>query len=694
MAFAVTSLLPRRLSGSPKRRSRYVTPTAIARGNFARRTSIRNVTDVSELYRIARDVENSTDGVKVLALHARSQSEIIRVGDASGPLRIAWPLSAPAWPFNGTTRDNDVDHDDSAVATAVLATTQLESSEQAQITLSRLRLHLRNGMDNGELFAGVVLIDAVNPSTIHLLSIYDPEEGVLFDSELGDVDWSVKCYTAIHPPLSTWRATAAAVSTNIDDIAHTVNVSSRQAPKSNTVTVPEGALKISGAPDVKIPEGPGELSKEGDFAPKTRLLFGAGSIDGIAIKMREVANLKFGEVLKVFAVSGWNEARIQPLTIECEAPMENDVLKLVVGSKIFAGSVTIDKIRSAIERYNENNHHVIVGFGGGAVLDGAKAIAAFAPQSSAVVENAFEEIVQASNRGQREVSLTFPTPPLPAILINGTIGTGASLAEPILFTVESKDRHKRYARYSLFVTINYSSRVMRSQRERMAVVDSRIVSARRLNGQDAAQGGLLGLCVALDAAFSPNASPQVIQLAADSLFHGADYLFQSRIERFHSDGHARDHVLRGACGAALARDASGTPPIGLLLTVALMDSLVDGPFDGGFRWIYIRIMISVLRKCVPLIPLDELLLKTARSTLQDETKDGHDLAVWMLDYAERFGVPQLRFAGMTRNRARNAARLLAESGAVRAPPHPLFDDPQTLVEIVDDALDNQRFQIS
>ena len=78
--------------------------------------------------------------------------------------------------------------------------------------------------------------------------------------------------------------------------------------------------------------------------------------------------------------------------------------------------------------------------------------------------------------------------------------TDESITGPIFFTIESRDRHKRYARDQWFVIINCSSHVMRSQGEYTAIDDCRIASARRLNGQDAAQCGLLAFCVALDAA--------------------------------------------------------------------------------------------------------------------------------------------------------------------------------------------------
>lgn len=58
-------------------------------------------------------------------------------------------------------------------------------------------------------------------------------------------------------------------------------------------------------------------------------------------------------------------------------------------------------------------------------------------------------------------------------------------------------------------------------------------------------------------------------------------------------------------------------------------------------------MISIQRKCMSLIPFDELLLETTKSTLEDETKDEQDLAVWLLNNPERFGVPQLNSARIT-----------------------------------------------
>ena len=58
-------------------------------------------------------------------MQARSQSEMLEL-EHIWPIRIVKTLSPPAWTFNATSRSPGVDLDDSAVATAVLATTQLE----------------------------------------------------------------------------------------------------------------------------------------------------------------------------------------------------------------------------------------------------------------------------------------------------------------------------------------------------------------------------------------------------------------------------------------------------------------------------------------------------------------------------------------------------------------------------------------
>ena len=59
----------------------------------------------------------------------------------------------------------------------------------------------------------------------------------------------------------------------------------------------------------------------------------------------------------------------------------------LVGSNIFALTLTIDKIRSTIDRCNEIDCQAIVRFSGGAIFGVAKAIGAFAPQFRAAVEN-------------------------------------------------------------------------------------------------------------------------------------------------------------------------------------------------------------------------------------------------------------------------------------------------------------------
>ena len=80
-----------------------------------------------------------------------------------------------------------------------------------------------------------------------------------------------------------------------------------------------------------------------------------------------------------------------------------------------------------------------------------------------------------------------------------------------------------------------------------------------------------------------------------------------------------------------------------------------------------------------MIPLDVLLLRTARSTVQGETEDVHDLAARIVDSAERFDVPQLRFDAITQNPARSVARLLTDSGIIP----PLCSDTSPIERIQD-----------
>lgn len=666
----------------------------------------------SELTRLAVDAETRLGGGGVLALHGRNDykyAELLEIGCEKGAFHLAWPSSAPAWPFcpppppPSESEQSSSGAEEASNSTDVLvASAQTLSAEHAQILLMRAGALLRERLSTGELYAGAILLESGDQEKkVHIVSVHNPDDqsgdGVCFDPEFANTDWDIARFAAVHPPLSAWRAQASAAEKTYDGTAHTMRVSSRRPRPSSPSTSSPSPTSTTGIESKfkarqNIPEGEGELGKESDYSPKARLLFGSGGLDGLAVRMRDISDLKTAdEILRIFTVTGWNEARVQPLNIECEAGEEMGALKMLVGANIYASKLSLGVLREAINSFYETNAHVVAGFGGGSVMDGAKSIAALAVQPPDTVDAVFDTISRAAGKGEREITVKLPHRPLPTVLVNGTIGTGASLSDQVLITVRRRDEEQgmREIRHSIFVTFEYHPSVRRTARERTAIVDSRIVSPRRLNSIAASQGGLLVIASCLDVLFTSRCTPQTLYMAKEALLHSSDYLIQARREPTHSDGAARTYLLRGACGAALARESLGAIPLGLALTTALVDVLVDGPDGDSFRAIYARVVVAIVRRCCTHPGLSQLLIEASSITTGDEYAAGPGLIDWLLEKIDDCAVPQVRMLGLTKKKGIKAVRELAEITGIRAFPHPEFENADVLEGIVLDVLDNQ-----
>lgn len=658
-----------------------------------------------ELAKLARraDLKSGSDG-RVVALHARNSGELLQVGTQGGECALCWPsrprLAAPV------VLDAPGESPDSA--RALLATAELKSAEQKQVLQARAGALLSSSVKQGDILGGLVLAedDAKNASArIVILSVSHPDspDGACFDPEFAGADWRVERFEAVHPPLAAWAA-AAGASAEEDGgeelgsaALHTVNVParkriptpSREAEDDDTTPV----VRVDPASHPPVDSGPGHMAKASDAAPKARLVLGDGALDGVAIKMRDVANLSVpDEALYVFTVAGWNTARIQPYTMECDAGMEAGHLRMRVGANIGAASLTVDVLRRSIATLREAPTHVIAGFGGGAVLDGTKAIAALAGQPDVAVEEALEAIQAAAKRGEHETTVRLPAAPLPAMLIPGIPGSGAELSERMLISARIPSSDGLSRRHSVFVVFDYPPSVVRHSNERTCLVDPRLHSPRRMNGLDAAQGGLLVIATALDCLICSTASPQTHELASDALLHASDNILLAAREPTSSDGPSRDGLVRASAAAALARDTLGLG-VGTLLTTTIVDSLRDGHEDGEFRQVAVRVAASVVREAGRFEALEKIVDEAARVCTGETNADGEALAMWLVRRAEDVGVPQLRGLGASRKRVLESVAKLAEDGCVRNAPHPAFETAETLLRVAEDALENQPFEL-
>ena len=143
-----------------------------------------------------------------------------------------------------------------------------------------------------------------------------------------------------------------------------------------------------------------------EFATSTRIIFGRGTIN-------EVVPLLPEEAKRAFLVTGSNISRSSILIEQ----MERQNISITTFS--VKGEPTVEKVKEGIEKGREENVDIVIGCGGGSVLDAGKAIAALITNSGDLMDY-LEVIGNSKPLGHR---------PAPYIAIPTTAGTGAEVTK-------------------------------------------------------------------------------------------------------------------------------------------------------------------------------------------------------------------------------------------------------------------------
>ena len=141
-----------------------------------------------------------------------------------------------------------------------------------------------------------------------------------------------------------------------------------------------------------------------EFATAGRIVFGSGSRHGLG----ELLGGHGRRPLVVRGASARHDAWLRPLLTSHGLPHESCVV---------AGEPTLDLVRAGVDGARQAGSDVILGLGGGSVLDAAKAIAALVPQPADVLD--YLEVI---GRGR-----PLEAAPLPCIAVPTTAGTGSEV---------------------------------------------------------------------------------------------------------------------------------------------------------------------------------------------------------------------------------------------------------------------------
>jgi alcohol dehydrogenase class IV len=139
-----------------------------------------------------------------------------------------------------------------------------------------------------------------------------------------------------------------------------------------------------------------------EFSTSSRIIFGCGSV-------AKVPELLEGKGRRILLVTGKNRERAKPLTDKLPAD-KYDLFTFSVGREPIT-----EIISEGVQYAREKDCELIIGFGGGSVIDSAKAIAALTPNKGELMD--YLEVI---GKGRK-----LGSNPLTFIAIPTTAGTGA-----------------------------------------------------------------------------------------------------------------------------------------------------------------------------------------------------------------------------------------------------------------------------
>jgi alcohol dehydrogenase class IV len=379
-----------------------------------------------------------------------------------------------------------------------------------------------------------------------------------------------------------------------------------------------------------------------EFATASKIIFGAG-------KLNQLSKLIEGNGKRVMLVCGHSPDAIPRLR---EILSESNIMFIEFH---VPGEPTIDLVRAGVETARQCN--LLLGVGGGSVMDTGKAIAALVTNHGDVME--YLEVI---GKGQPIVN-----PPLPYIAIPTTAGTGAEVTRnAVLEAVEQN------------VKVSLRSPLMLPH---IALVDPELTYS--LPSEITARSGLDALTQLIEPFVSVKANPLADAICREGIRHAARFL--KRAVENGSDVEARQGMsLASLCsGLALANAALGAVhgfagPLGGMLHAphgALCARLLPCVMEAN---------IEALRTRQTEHPALRRYDEIAQMLTGEDTATAQDGVDWTSQLVEDLNIPRLSAYGMNKADFREAIERTRKASSFKG--NPVALDEKELTEILEKVL--------
>ena len=388
-----------------------------------------------------------------------------------------------------------------------------------------------------------------------------------------------------------------------------------------------------------------------------RITFGAGVFG-------QVPAIAAGHGARAFLVTGGRSFNDSPRRAELEAGLAQAGVALA-GSTTVSGEPGPADVEGPVSEFRGQGIEVVIGVGGGAAIDTAKAIAGLLP-----VETELMDHLEGVGRG-----VPYPGGALPVVAVPTTAGTGSEATRNAVITERGPEGYKRSFRDESMVPAD-------------AVVDPELLATapRSL----IAANGLDALTQLLEAMTSQKATPFIDALARDGLAAVREGLLA-----WHADPDGPDApaargqmayaaLLSGVClaNAGLGAVHGFASPLGAQLPIP------HGMACGAVLWQTIRTNISALTERVPDSPALPKYAQAGRilADLPSSIRDGAArvaLVDTLHDMVNALDVPPLSAFEMT---AEHIPVVVADSPGSSMRTNPVALTDEELTDILEQAL--------
>ena len=342
-----------------------------------------------------------------------------------------------------------------------------------------------------------------------------------------------------------------------------------------------------------------------EFATANRIIFGAGKLNELAKQIGELS------AKRVLLVRGYSSDAIPRLT-EILSESAAAITEFQVH-----GEPTVDVIRNGLQAAHECD--LVIGLGGGSVLDAGKAIAALATNPGDVLD--YLEVV---GRGRALINA-----PLPCIAIPTTAGTGSEVTRNAV--IESTEKNVKVSLRSAWML------------PRVALVDPELTYT--LPPPITASTGLDALTQLIEPFVSIKANPMTDAICREGLFHAGRSLL--RAYKNGSDKEAREGMALASLfgGIALANASLGAVhgfagPLGGMLHAP------HGALCARLLPLVMEANLNALEARQPDHPAIARYGEIAQILTGDENATARDGLEWVRNLVSTLHIPALSVYGM------------------------------------------------